>query len=96
MDILDSIAIHLPCLACGQEYEVPLRDILLSHRMLHEGCPISVETECPPLAQSKLVGVGLLEDLQRDWGRLEASARAAGGHLVMHRESMSGCKKDLP
>lgn len=90
MDILDSIAIRLPCRACGQEYEVPLRDILVSHRMLHEGCPVREETECPPLAQSRLIGLSFMEDLQRDWRRLEESARAAGGRLVLHTEAMAG------
>lgn len=96
MNILDSIAVRLPCRTCGEEYEVPLRDIVLSHGMLHEGCPILEETECPPLAQSKLIGLSLLEDLQRVWERLEESARAAGGRLVMHSPSMAGSRKDLP
>ena len=75
---------------------MPLRDIVLSHGMLHEGCPVSEETECPPLAQSKLIGFRLLEDLQHVWERLEEGARAAGGCLVMHSPSMAGSRKDLP
>ncbi len=96
MNILDSIAVRLPCRRCGEEYEVPLRDIVLSHAMLHEGCPVLEESECPPLAQSKLIGLGPLEDLQYIWDRLEESARAAGGRLVLHSSSMADSSKESP
>ena len=33
LDILDQAFIRMPCNACGQTYEVPLRDVLLSHTM---------------------------------------------------------------
>ena len=35
MNILDAVAISLPCRFCGDNYRVPLKDVLLSHRMLH-------------------------------------------------------------
>ena len=31
MNTLDAVSIRLPCNACGHIYEVPLRDVLLSH-----------------------------------------------------------------
>ncbi len=98
MSILDLIAVRLPCRACGQEYEVPLRNVLLSQRLLHEGCPVAEETECPPLAEAKLADEKLLNDLERLWGRLEDSTAAAGGRIVIHgeqepRRSSSGEQK---
>jgi len=51
--------------------------------MLHEGCPVQVETECPPLAYSGLVDQELVQELQRVWVRLEEKAREAGGELKL-------------
>jgi hypothetical protein len=47
MDILESVAIEVPCSACGGRYEVTLKQIALSQQMLHEGCPVQVVDECP-------------------------------------------------
>ena len=54
MDILNSIAIRIRCLNCGGAYLVPLSDVLLSHQLLHQGCPVAQETECPPPFQVRL------------------------------------------
>ena len=35
MNILDNAAIRLLCRSCDHYYEVPLRDILLSHEVVH-------------------------------------------------------------
>ena len=51
MNILDAVSIRLPCNACGQTYEVPLRDVLLSHIVVRCGCPVTQEAECPPVFQ---------------------------------------------
>jgi hypothetical protein len=83
MDILGFVAIEIPCVACGGRYEVTLKQIALSQKMLHEGCPIHVETECPPLAQSGLVDQELVQELQSVWGRLEEEARGTGGVLKL-------------
>ena len=83
MNILDAVAISLPCHSCGGNYQVPLRDVLLSHTMLHEGCPASQETECPPVFQSRLFERGEVEELQRVWNRLENRARSDGGDLLL-------------
>ena len=83
MNILDAVAISLPCHSCGGNYQVPLRDVLLSHTMLHEGCPASQETECPPVFQSRLFERGEVEELQRVWNRLENRARSDGGELLL-------------
>ena len=85
MDILEFVAIEIPCVACGGRYEVTLKQVALSQKMLHEGCPIRVETECPPLAQSGLVDQELIQELQSIWGRLEEKVRAVGGELKWRR-----------
>jgi hypothetical protein len=81
MDILEIVAIEIPCSACGGRYEVTLKQIALSQQMLHDGCPGQVEDECPPLAYSGLVDQELVQELQRVWGRLEEKTRGAGGEV---------------
>lgn len=83
MDILSAAAIRLPCSWCGGSYEVPLRDILLSHQILHEGCPTPVETECPPVFQSRLASESAIQALGQAWRRVERRAAADGGELVL-------------
>lgn len=83
MDILSVAAIRLPCSWCGGSYEVPLRDILLSHQIMHEGCPAPVETECPPVFQSRLAAEGAVNALRQAWRRVERRAAADGGELVV-------------
>lgn len=81
MDVLDLVAIEIPCSACGGRYEVTLKQIALSQKMIHEGCPVQVVDECPPLAYSGLVDQELIQDLQKVWVRLEEEARKASGEL---------------
>jgi hypothetical protein len=83
MDILEFVAIEIPCVACGGRYEVTLKQVALSQKMLHEGCPIRVETECPPLSQSGLVDQELVQELQSVWGRLEEKVRGTDGELKL-------------
>jgi len=93
MDILERLAIEIPCSACGGRYEVTLKQILLSQEMLHEGCPVQVVDECPPLAYSGLVDRQIIQELQTVWGRLEEEARGAGGEA---RFKSLGCGVGLP
>jgi hypothetical protein len=85
MDILEAVAIELPCKACGSPYKVTLKQVLLSREMLHEGCPVSIEftTECPALYYADLIDYELIHGLERTWHGLEESAHAAGGKLVL-------------
>ncbi len=83
MDILSVAAICVPCSWCGESYTVPLRDILLSHKIMHEGCPVAEETECPPIFQSRLASEWALKALDQAWRRLERRAAADGGELVL-------------
>jgi hypothetical protein len=87
MDILETVAIEMPCPACGGRYEVALKQILLSHEMLHEGCPVQTVEECPPLSYSGLVNEETIKELQRVWARLEEQARGTGGELRLRSGS---------
>ncbi len=85
MDILEAVAIEIPCSACGGRYEVTLKQIALSQEMMYEGCPVQVADECPPLVYSGLVDEELVQELQRVWVRLEEKARGASGELKLRR-----------
>lgn len=92
MDILEATAIELPCAACGGRDLVTLKEILLSQHMVHDGCPVPTQfsTECPPLYHADLIDHKLLHDLMQTWSRLEESAQAAGGKLVILGNKDSG------
>jgi len=84
MDILDLVAIEIPCSACGRRYEITLKQIALSQQMMHEGCPVQVVDECPPLAYSGMVDQELIQELRKVWVRLAEEARIASGELKVH------------
>ncbi len=85
MDILEHAAIKMQCQACGETSEVSLRQVVLSQEMMRNGCPITRQTECPPLAYANLADTGQLRDLERAWSRLTEVVRGAGGDLVLWR-----------
>lgn len=85
MDILEAVTIKLPCGACGGQYEISLKQILLSQDMLHEGCPVVDQRECPSLFYADLVDRKLIQELQRAWLRLEGKTHAAGRKLLLQR-----------
>jgi len=83
MNILDHVFIRLRCNQCGQTYEVPLNDILLSHTVVRCGCPVPQETECPPVFQIKLFDQEPIRALSMAWDQLARRAHADGGELVI-------------
>ena len=97
MDILDAIGIRLPCRGCGEPYEVPLRDIHLSHDVMnHEGCPGTPETECPPIFQVFLADDPDILALQQAWQRLQERASKDGGELVIMSGLSTHSAEDHP
>ena len=84
MDILDMVGIEVPCRSCGGRYEVSLKKISLSQQMLHDGCPVQAETDCPPLFLSGFVDRELAQDLQELWSRLEKEAHGVNGEVKLH------------
>ena len=83
MNILEALSVRIPCTACEQFYEVPLNDILLSHEMLEQGCPVHDETECPPVFQTRLIPRDVLNDFVKAWQRLEENVHRHNGELVL-------------
>ncbi len=83
MNIVKALSIRIPCTVCGEFYEVPLTDILLSYRMLEQGCPVPDETECPPLFQTRLIPRDVLHDFVEAWQRLEKSVDRDNGELML-------------
>jgi hypothetical protein len=83
LDLLQCAVIRVPCIACGQRYEVSLRRVLLSQEMMHDGCPVSVETECPPLFCAPLADENAVRDLERSWARLSELVRVRGLDLAL-------------
>ncbi len=83
IDILDHAFIRMPCNVCGQTYEVPLRDVLLSHVVVRCGCPVHDETECPPVFQVRLFDHEPIRVLTAAWEELATRAKAVGGELVV-------------
>ena len=90
MDILNSIAIRIRCLNCGGAYLVPLSDVLLSHQLLHQGCPVAQETECPPPFQARLAPEAAIEALDCAWRELDDRIHGNGGELVWIGSTLSG------
>ena len=85
MNILEDVAIEVPCVVCGGHYPISLAKVLLSEHMLHAGCPVPMPytTECPPLYYGHLIDPELIHELQRVWLRLEENAAAVGGQLQL-------------
>ncbi len=82
-NIVDHVFIRMPCNVCGQSYEVPLRDILLSHTLVRCGCPVHEETECPPIFQIRLFDREPIKSLSSAWEQLARRAASNGGQLVI-------------
>jgi hypothetical protein len=90
MNILDHVSIRLPCHVCGNTYDVPLRDVLLSHTVMRRcGCPVAQETECPPVFQTRLFDGAPIKALRSAWERLAERAHADGGELVISASDFS-------
>ena len=81
-NLLEFLGLELPCPLCGHFYRLPLKSVAISKRMLHEGCPVSDERECPPILYGPLVAPSLLHDLQASWARLAVRAQELGGRVV--------------
>lgn len=83
MNILDEVGGPIPRSANFGECVVTLKQALLSHQMLHDGCPVSDERECPPIYWSRVIDEQLINELQSTWKRLEQAAWRAGGELTL-------------
>ncbi len=84
MNILQNISIELPGKSAGSSYQVSLAQVRDAHELLHEGCPVTHESECLPLEYSRLVDERTLNALERAWQEVEKLASASGGRLLLH------------
>ncbi len=56
---------------------------MLAHKVLHEGCPVAEETECPPVFQARLASESAISALDEAWRSLGRRAADVGGELVL-------------
>lgn len=82
-DLLDAIAIELPCVVCEESYRVSLRKIQLSQLLMDEGCSVRHFADCPPAALFHLIDPAVVRDFEGAVRRIEAAAGGAGGHLAL-------------
>lgn len=89
LDLLQQIAVSVPCSACGQHYSISLRDVIMSQDMIHDGCPVCHETECLPLTYAALADEAALREFEHSWSRLWHTVRSAGFELSVRRSVLS-------
>lgn len=79
LDLLDHVAVMVPCMACGEHYEIPLRKVLLSQETMHAGCPVADERDCPQVQLRQLVDEDALRRFESAWDSLRDTSK---GRLV--------------
>ena len=79
MNILDHVAITVPCNLCSDEYNVPASVVFEGQRVIAGGCPGCSDYECEPRFVATLVDPQALAALEAAWARFEASVIAHGG-----------------
>ncbi len=78
MNILDHVAIRVPCSVCSEEFTVPASVILEGEEAIVHGCPGCSDYECEARFVASLADQQAVEDLEAAWERFEASVRAHG------------------
>ena len=81
LDLLRRVVVRVPCVACGRDYGVTLRQVLLAQQLVHQGCPARHEPECPPATYARLADKDALHDFDERWWRLVDKVRSAGFEL---------------
>ena len=89
LDLLQFVAVRVPCAACRQPYEVSLRQVLLSQDLLHDGCTVAADTECLPLTYASLANEDALRAFEHSWSRLLEVVRRTGFDLTVCRPILS-------
>ena len=83
MNILDHVAIRVPCNTCSGELNVPASVVLEGLETMLPDCPGSSDYECESRFVATLADQQALEALQAAWVGVEASVRSHGGAGVM-------------
>ena len=89
LDLLQQITVSVPCVACGQHYNVSLRDVLTSQDMFHDDCPVCHQSECLPRTYAALADEAALRDFEQSWSRLLHKVQVAGFDLTVCRPILS-------
>lgn len=89
MDILDHVFLVAHCEGCKGSYEVSARVARSAETMLHEGCPVQNERNCPERYYASLIDPGAVDELARAWAHVEATARSRGSDVLLRSESES-------
>jgi hypothetical protein len=83
MNILDHVAIRVPCNVCSGELNVPASVVLEGLETMTPDCPGSSDYECESRFVATLADAQALKALQAAWAGFEASVRSHGGAGVM-------------
>ena len=86
MDILDHVYLVAHCEDCKEATEVSARIARNAETMLHEGCPVQNERNCPERYYASLIDPAALDELARAWAHVEASARSRGSDVLLRSE----------
>ena len=89
LDILRHVSVTVPCPSCGAYYSVTLRQVLLSQDLLHQGCPVASETECPQVYYAALARESTLRDFERAWNGIVGEVQASGLDVTVSRPLLS-------
>ena len=89
LDLLQHVAVFVPCAACGQQDTVSLRDVLMSQDMMHDGCRVCHETECLLLAYAALADESAVRELDQSWRQPRQKVQTAGFELTIRRPLVS-------
>ncbi|HQZ38487.1 MAG TPA: hypothetical protein PLH72_05555 [Vicinamibacterales bacterium] len=89
LDILQHVAVRVPCGTCGRYYDVTLRQVLLAQVMLHAGCPAASDTECPPLTYAAVADEAAVRDFERSWRRVTQQVNSIGLDLTLCESSLT-------
>jgi hypothetical protein len=89
IDILDEVAVSVPCASCGGHYPVTLRQVLVAQDLLHEDCPAQREAEWLPTAYAGLANEAAVRELDRAWQRISRQVESSGLTLTFCRPPIS-------
>ena len=87
MNILNTIAVEMPCEQCGGRFHVSLGQILVAQEGTRTTCNALGERDCPAFYYAGLVDPSLCEQLLTVWQQIQARVEAEGGQLVVVAEA---------
>lgn len=83
VNILNAIAVEMPCEQCGGRFHISLGQILVAQEGMRTTCNARGERECPAFYYAGLVDPNLCEQLMAVWQQIQSPVEAKGGQLVV-------------